>query len=284
MTFSLRLKTDELISLPRPAVMGVVNVSPNSFFMPHSSLDSVLNAVDEMIAAGVDIIDVGGEATNPKVNIEAEAPSVSLELDRVVPAIEAIRKRYDGLISVDTSQASVMRDAVAAGADIINDQRALVGNGALPCAVTLKVPVILMHFFHEPRVPGSTTKEQLLAKVQQDLMTRVQTAQLAGIGDDRIILDPGFGQGNYGKNCDENFYLLARLPELLELGFPLLSGWSRKSMIGDVLGGVPSSERLFGTVAANSLATYLGAHILRVHDVQAAQDAARVAKKLRNYN
>ncbi len=278
MTFDLRLKNDEIISLPKPAVMGIVNVSPNSFFNPHFSLDEVLNSVESMIDAGVSIIDVGGEASNPSVDIAKQAPSVQEEIDRVMPAITAIRQRFDILISIDTRRAMVMQAAVAAGADIINDQRHLSEENALSVAASLKTPVCLMHFFKEKRLPDSLPPQDLLQQIKQELQAQADRCLQAGITRDRIILDPGFGQGNYGKNARENFYLLAKLSEFAELGFPVLSGWSRKSMISDALGGgVPVEQRLFGSIAADTLATFLGAHILRTHTVRATVDAAKIA-------
>ncbi len=283
MTFELRLKTDKLVKLPKPAIMGIINVSPNSFFNPHHQLDEVLKSAESMVEAGVSMIDVGGEATNPNIDMQQQAPDVEEEIDRVVPAIIAIRERFEVLISVDTRRAAVMNAAVAAGADIINDQKHLSEPDALSTAVALKTPVCLMHFFNQKRQAGSVPPAALLKQIKSDLQAYAERCLQAGISKDRIILDPGFGQGNYGKNAAENFYLLAHLDELTQSGFPILSGWSRKSMIGEALGGVPPEQRLFGSVAADTLATFFGAHILRTHSVQAAVDAAKFASRVAEF-
>lgn len=281
-SFSLRLADNRLVALPKPALMGIVNVSPNSFFNPHLTVDSALYAVEAMVAAGVHIVDIGGEATNPGVALGAGLHDPQQEEARVIPVVAAVRDRFDVLISVDTSQVGVMRAAVAAGGHLINDQRALAASGALAAVAEMGVPVCLMHFFNPMRTPGSSSLPALMAQIRQELLARVEACQAAGIASDRIILDPGFGQGNYGKNAAENFYLLAQLQELTALGYPVLSGWSRKSMLGEALGGAPPAERLMATVAVDSLATFLGAHILRGHDVPAMRDAVAVACRVRD--
>lgn len=268
-----------LDQLNLPAVMGVINVSPNSFYNPVNTIDAALHAAEAMVSAGVDIIDVGGEATSVNVSIEKEAPSIQEELDRVVPVIEAIAQRFDLLISVDTSQAQVMHDAVAAGAGMINDQRALRRDGALQVASELTVPICLMHFFKASRKPGSTSLENFLQQVKQELQEAVQRCERAGIKRDRLLIDPGFGQGNYSKNCDENFYLLSHLSQLQEIGLPILVGWSRKSMIGDVL-NVPPKDRLYGSISAAVIAAMQGASVIRVHDVKETVDAMKIYKEM----
>jgi dihydropteroate synthase len=281
-SFSLRLRDDRAVVFTKPAIMGIVNVSPDSFFAATTSLEAVLTRVEAMVAQGVDIIDLGGEATNPSTSgLGLDSGLVSSqECERVLPALEAIRSRFDVLISIDTSNPLLMREAVALGADIINDQRALTRAGALEAVSELKVPVCLMHHFDPPRQPGSGSIDGLINQVVKDLQGRAALALEAGIHPERIILDPGFGQGRFGKNTDENFALLAQLPALIKLGYPVLSGWSRKSMISEVLGGRLPEARLYGSVAADSLATFLGVNILRGHDVQAMWDAARMARRL----
>jgi len=279
MVFHLHLRTGELITLPKPAVMGVINISPNSFINAHQSLDAALQSTAKMVEQGVDIIDLGAVATNPKIKLTTEIPNEQLEMDRLIPLVEAVRKRFEVLISVDTSRAEIMRAAVAAGADMINDQRALTEKNALQTVAELKTPVCLMHFFAETRQPGSCSFAELMQMIKRELLQRVQLCEQSGITRDKIILDPGFGQGNYAKNADENFYLLAHLNELIELGFPLLSAWSRKSMIGDSLNAVPE-DRLFGSIAADTLATFMGAHILRGHDVKATADAIKITQRV----
>ena len=273
--FSLRLKNDELVKLPKPCIMGVINRSPNSFFNPIDTLSDALTEAENMVASGASIVDIGGDATNPNVVIERDAPSVQDEIDRIVPVIEAVSKRFDVLVSVDTSQAKVMQEAVRCGADIINDQRALREVGALETAAKLKVPVCLMHFFDSIRVPGSTDLKSLLMAVKNDLSQSVQRCENAGITRDRILVDPGFGQGNYRKNCEENYYLLSRLHEFSATEFPVLVGWSRKSMIGDVL-NASVDERLHGSISAATIAAMLGASVIRVHDVKESMDAMTV--------
>lgn len=271
------------LDLQFPAVMGVINVSPNSFYNPIDSVESTLREADAMVSAGASIIDVGGEATNPNVIIERDAPSIQQEIDRVVPVIEAIKKRYDVFVSVDTSQAKVMRAAVKSGANMINDQRALREENALETAAELAVPICLMHFFNEPRKPGSSDLESLLLQVKLDLAKAVARCELGGILRSHLLIDPGFGQGNFGKNCEENYYLLAHLGHFKALGLPILVGWSRKSMIGDVL-NVPPTERLYGSIAAAVISVMQGASVIRVHDVRETVDAVKVFNATRKHN
>jgi dihydropteroate synthase len=275
MTLSLRLRNDQLINFPRPAIMGIINMSPNSFFRPHLNITAALATAENMIAAGADILDIGGEATNPFVDIQADLPSEQAEIDRVIPLILAIKQRFNILISVDTSRPAVMHAAVQAGADLINDQRALQSVEALQTVASLNVPVCLMHFFTQ-RQPGSCDLPSLLAMIKHALNDSIKRCENAGISADRIIIDPGFGQGHYGKNSEENYYLLTHLAEFVAMGYPVLSGWSRKSMIGDAL-GLPVEERLFGSIAADTLAVYHGAAIIRTHDVRASREAVTIA-------
>lgn len=282
-TFTLRLSNGHRIEFPKPAVMGIINTSPNSFYNPHLSLDDAFITAEYMIANGVHFLDIGGEATNPFVDIDAEAPSVQNEVDRVVPLVEAIKQRFDVLVSVDTSRSIVMREAVKAGADIINDQRALCVADAMLTAAALETPVCLMHFTEPARESDPRDPAALLKTIKRDLTETIRQCESHGITRDRIIIDPGFGQGHFGKNCSENFYLLANLHEFSEMGFPVLSGWSRKSMIGDALGGVSPRERLFGSIAAETLAAFKGSSIIRTHDVKAVSDAIKVVGNMMEY-
>lgn len=277
--FTLRLADNHHVSLAKPAVMGIINMSPDSFYRPYHSQDEILIAIEQMVASGVDIIDIGGEATNLSIDLE-HAPGVQQQIDRVVPLVEIIAKQFPVLISVDTSHPVVMHEAVARGAHIINDQRGLQVPGALAAATALKVPVCLMHFFMTGRQPGSCPPPELLATIKADLWTVITRCRTAGISDDRIIIDPGFGQGHYCKNAQENYYLLAHLAEFASLGFPVLAGWSRKSMIGEALGGVSASQRLYGSIAAAALAAMQGAAIIRVHDVAETMDAIKVFRAM----
>ncbi|ODN44067.1 dihydropteroate synthase [Piscirickettsia litoralis] len=258
--------------------MGVINCSPNSFYQSSIAVnkETVLGLAGQMIAEGANILDIGGEATNPFVNIEREAPSIQEEIDRVAPHIEAIKARFDILVSVDTSCPEVMRAAVSAGADMINDQRALSREGAKQTVADLKVPVCLMHMFEAIRRPKDSSKAELLAQIKQDLKRHVNECLGAGILAERIIIDPGFGGGNYGKDADENFYLLAHLAEFLEFNLPTLVGLSRKSFIGAVLQEEDFNQRLYGSLAGALLSVQQGAHILRVHDVKATADALKI--------
>jgi dihydropteroate synthase len=278
--FSLRLADGRQVSLQKPSIMGVINASPDSFYRPYLARDELLKTVESMVKSGVDIIDVGGEATNLSVNLE-NSPGAQEQIDRVAPLIEFIAQ-FPVLISVDTSLPAVMREAVARGADMINDQRGLQLPGALAAAVELEVPVVIMHFFATPRQPGSSSLPELMAGIKADLWTAVTRCQTAGMSKERIIIDPGFGQGHYCKNAQENYYLLAHLSEFAKWGLPVLTGWSRKSMIGETLGNVPPQERLYGSIAAAVLAAMQGASIIRVHDVPETIDAIKVFRAMRD--
>ena len=215
------------LTLDRPHVMGILNVTPDSFSDggKYNSLDNALAQAQKMIDAGVSIIDIGGESTRPG------APDVTLEeeLERVIPAIKAIRARHDVWISIDTSKAEVMRQAVAAGADLINDVRALQEPGALEVAAEAGVPICLMHMQGQPRTMQSNpTYDDLLQDVSDFLQERIAACEAAGISKDKLILDPGFG---FGKTLEHNYQLLAHLDKFHTLGLPLLAGMSRKSMI-----------------------------------------------------
>lgn len=276
--YALRMRDDSLFQLPKPTLMGIINMSPNSFYQPQPSFDAAVQTVADMVKAGADIIDVGGEATSPNVDIAAEAPNLQEELDRVVPIVQAIKQRFDIKVSVDTSQPKVMRESVMSGADMINDQRSLRVEGALATIAELKVPVCLMHFFDKPREPGSSECDALLQEVKRALRLSVQHCLAAGISRQRIIIDPGFGGGNYGKNARENFYLLSRLHKFRDINMPILAGWSRKSMLGEVIGGQPPEARLSASIAAATIAALQGAAIIRVHDVAETMDAFRVVR------
>ncbi len=279
LSFSLALPRDHSIPLKKPCVMGVINVSPDSFYRPISKLTDALRAAEQMVAQGASIIDIGGVATNPFVDLDKK-PSVQQQIDRVIPIIDAIKKNVDVLISIDTSQPNVMQEAVNHGAHMINDQSALRVPGALETVAKLQVPVCLMHGFKLKRHPASTDYPELLLQIKRELVETVKRCIQAGIQKDRIILDPGFGQGHYGKNADENYYLLANLEEFVSIGYPLLIGWSRKSMIGDALGGVPAEQRLYGSIAAATIGGLLGAAIIRVHDVGETMDAITICRRV----
>ena len=272
----LHFADGQIVEFDRPWVMGIINGSPNSFYQTALQVDAVLSLAEQMVIDGVDIIDVGGFATSPHVNLQRDAVSVQAELDRVLPMIMIIKSHFNVRLSIDTSQPVVMQAAIDAGVDMINDQRALHVSNAIDVVASAKVPVCLMHFPYQ-REPGSTAATVLCQHVIADLQKKIDRCLQAGISQDRLLIDPGFGQGNYGKNTSENFYLLKELKQFQQFGLPILVGWSRKSMIGDTLGGVAPSERLHGSVAAATIAMMHGANILRVHDVKPTVDAIKIS-------
>ncbi|HJX18813.1 MAG TPA: dihydropteroate synthase [Acidiferrobacterales bacterium] len=260
-----------MLDLSRTAIMGILNITPDSFsdggiFLAHDA--AVAHALT-MVEEGADIIDVGGESTRPG----AQAVSVQEELDRVVPVIEAIACAVPVPISIDTSKPEVMRAAVAAGAGVINDVRALRATGAVETAAALAVPVCLMHMQGEPRsMQQNPAYTNVVGEVRDFLYERIETCIAAGITRDRLIIDPGFG---FGKSVVHNLELLRRLSELRALGAPILAGLSRKSMIGALL-GLPMAQRLQASVALALIAVQNGAGMLRVHDVRATREAIRM--------
>lgn len=272
----LALPRQRELDLSRPQVMGILNVTPDSFSDggKHQQLSQALRSAEQMLADGATILDIGGESTRPG----AAEVSVEEELNRVVPLVSAIRSRFDCVISVDTSKAAVMLAAVQAGADIINDVRALQEPAALGTAAALQVPVCIMHMQGAPRTMQQAPDYQdVVQQVYDYLLQRAAECQQAGIAATQIILDPGFG---FGKNLSHNYQLLAALDKLVQSGYPVLAGMSRKSMIGQLL-DIPVSERLAGSLACATLAAYAGAQIIRVHDVKETVQAVRVAAAAR---
>lgn len=260
-----------ILDLSRPRVMGVVNVTPDSFsdggrfFKPDAARAQVLSMLD----AGVDIIDVGGESTRPG----ATSVSVQQELDRVLPVVELVRRESDVWISVDTSTPQVMQTSAEAGADLINDVRALTRDGALGMAAQLDMPVCLMHMQGRPvDMQRNPQYDDVVTQVLGYLRERSQAALDAGVRAANVLLDPGFG---FGKTLAHNLSLLQALPQLAELGYPVLVGMSRKSMLGEIT-GQPVEHRQAASVAVALLAAQRGAHIIRVHDVAETVDALAV--------
>ncbi len=263
----------KLLDLSRPCVMGVLNVTPDSFSDggDYFGLAPALRRAERMVEEGADILDIGGESTRPG----ATPVSVREEIERVVPVIKALAPRIPVPISVDTSKPEVMRATVKAGAGMINDVRALRGPGALEAAVEADVPVCLMHMRGEPgTMQEAPAYHDVVSEVRDFLRRRIEVCVGAGIAPGRIIVDPGFG---FGKTLVHNLALLARLGELCSLGSPVLVGLSRKSMIG-TLTGRSVTERLAGSLAAAVLAVERGARVVRVHDVAATVDALRVVR------
>ena len=261
-----------ILKLDRARVMGIVNVTPDSFSDggAHADADAAVAHALRLAEEGADILDVGGESTRPGAG---EVP-VEEELRRVVPVIERLARETALPVSVDTCKPEVMRAAVAAGAGMINDVRALEAEGALDAAAALGVPVVLMHMRGQPRsMQDAPHYDDVVAEVHRYLAERIFAAELAGIAKKNLVVDPGFG---FGKTTAHNIELLARLERFAELGVPVLAGLSRKRSIGELTGrGVPA-ERVAGSVAAHLVAVQRGARIVRVHDVAATVDALKV--------
>ncbi|MEZ8512254.1 dihydropteroate synthase [Vibrio splendidus] len=268
---------NKTLVLDRPHVMGILNVTPDSFSDGgrFNSLDNALLQAERMIQAGVSIIDIGGESTRPR------APDVSLEeeLARVIPAIKAIRAKFDVWISIDTSKAEVMRQAVEAGADLINDVRALQEPGALQAAAEANVPVCLMHMKGQPRtMQASPVYDDVLMDVEAFLQERVEACEAVGISKEQLILDPGFG---FGKTIEHNYHLLAHLEKFHTLGLPVLAGMSRKSMIFKLLDKAPA-DCMVASVTCATIAAMKGAQIIRVHDVEDTLEAMKIIEVMNN--
>ncbi len=258
------------LSLERPHVMGILNVTPDSFSDGghFNQLERAMTHARQMVAEGATLIDIGGESTRPG------APDVSEqeELDRVLPVVERMVRELDVMISLDTSKAAVMREGSAAGAHLINDVRALLEPGALAAAAAADVPVCLMHMQGQPRtMQAEPHYDDLLGEVRAFFDERIAACLTAGIAREQLLLDPGYG---FGKTLAHNYQLLALQESLLDYQLPLLVGMSRKSMIGNLLGR-PVDERLAGSLACALVGMQRGARIIRVHDVRATMDALR---------
>lgn len=256
--------------------MGVLNVTPDSF-SDGGDFFSVSRATErarEMVVEGAAVIDVGGESTRPG----AEAVSVQQELDRVIPVIECIHAELSVPVSIDTSKPDVMSAAVAAGAGMINDVNSLQTDGAVAVAVETSVPICLMHRQGRPRdMQKNPVYADVVKEVCKFLSQRSKECQRAGISNARILLDPGFG---FGKTLDHNLLLLTHLDRLVALGYPVLVGLSRKSMIGAAL-DLAVDQRLHASLALATLAVWQGARLVRAHDVRATLEAIRMCDKVR---
>lgn len=271
---------DRLIDLREPQVMAIINVTPDSFsdggkyHAGSALLDKILAQVDLACAEGARLIDIGGESTRPGAAPVSEAE----ECQRVLPVVEAIAQRFDVAISVDTSNATVMRESAVLGAALINDVRALQQPNALQEAAASGLPVCLMHMRGDPvSMQNNPEYQDICREVEVFLRARVAACVAAGISQDQIVLDPGFG---FAKNLAHNLELFRRLPEIVAWGYPVLVGVSRKSMIG-ALTGRNVAERLAGSVAMAAMAVERGAHIIRAHDVKETVDAVRIAQALK---
>ena len=258
-----------------PSVMGVINVTPDSFSDGGKFLapGEALRQAGKMVVAGAEILDIGGESTRPG----AEPVGEQEELDRVIPIIEAIAADFDVAVSIDTSKPGVMRAAVAAGAAMINDVCALQADGALAAATELQQPVCLMHMQGQPRsMQVQPQYDNVMDEITQFLASRVTQCVEAGLGKDMLVVDPGFG---FGKTPAHNVELLANLRQLQRIGCPVLIGVSRKSTLG-VITGREVDDLLPASIAAAVVAVMQGAQIVRAHDVAETFDALRIARSL----
>lgn len=261
-----------VLRLDRARVMGIVNVTPDSFSDggQHDSAEAAVAHGLKLVEEGADLLDIGGESTRPG---SAPVP-LDEELRRVLPVIEQLAARTTVPISIDTFKPEVMRAAVAAGAGMINDIHALRQPGALDAAADAGVPVVLMHMQGEPgSMQADPQYDDVVAEVHRFLVQRLFAAQMAGIAKKNLVIDLGFG---FGKRVDHNMTLLARSERFLELGVPMLAGLSRKRTLGELTGRQLPAERVAASVAAHLVAVQRGARIVRVHDVAATVDALKV--------
>jgi dihydropteroate synthase len=275
--FRLRLPSRTLVLGERTLLMGVVNVTPDSFSGDglHLDAEAAVARALEMERDGADILDIGGESTRPG----AEWLAADEELARVLPVLNMLRGRLKIPISIDTNKSQVAEAAAEAGAEIINDVTALQRDPRIAeVARRRKLPLILMHMRGEPRTMQTQPfARDAMRDVTQSLKKAAALATRKGVTKSQLVLDPGIG---FGKSFAQNYELIARLPELVRLGFPVLVGPSRKGFIGRALGGVPENERTYGTAAAVTACILQGAHIVRVHDVREMAQVARVADML----
>ncbi|MEZ5436509.1 MAG: dihydropteroate synthase [Pseudomonadales bacterium] len=279
----LRCANREL-DLSSPVVMGILNITPDSFSdggvffsQNHSQLDHCLRAAAKMLADGARVLDIGGESTRPN----AQPVSSQAEMDRVLPVVVAIAARLDVVISVDTSNPHLMREAAARGAGMLNDVRALRREGALQAAVQTGLPVCLMHMQGEPEnMQENPHYDDVVVDVRDWLQARVAQVVQAGIAPENIVLDPGFG---FGKTLEHNVDLLRQLNVLAQEPCPMLVGLSRKSLAGK-LSGKPVQERLSASLALAQIALDRGARILRVHDVAETVDMVSVWRAIHEKN
>lgn len=265
------------LDLTRPHVMGIINVTPDSFSDggKYVAVDMAVAHARQLIDEGADILDIGGESTRPG----AEPVSLQQELARVIPVIEALSSTTPVPLSIDTYKPEVMRAAIHAGAHIVNDVRALQEHGALEVVASSDAGVCLMHMQGMPQTMQlNPTYGDVVLEVEQFLMERVNTCLASGISAERILLDPGFG---FGKTKQHNIAMIQHLGDLADLGYPLLVGLSRKSVLGKIAGG-DEQQRLHAGLAASVISVLKGAKIVRVHDVKATVDALKVVSAVMN--
>jgi dihydropteroate synthase len=267
---------DKSLPLNQAHVMGILNVTPDSFSDGghFRQLDQALKQAEQMIIDGAAIIDIGGESTRPG----AQAVGLNEELDRVIPVIERLAKNTDVILSVDTSTPTVMKEAAAAGAHLINDVRALQRNGALDMVADLDLPVCLMHMQGTPEdMQNKPEYFDVVDEVSMFLADRLAACASSGIGQEKVLLDPGFG---FGKTLEHNLRLINQLPKLLDNDCPLLVGMSRKTMVGAVLDKTVE-HRLYGSLALAAASVLHGAFIVRVHDVAETYDVVCMMNAVR---
>ena len=256
------------LDLSKPHVMGILNVTPDSFSDggAHNEKDQAVQHALQMIEDGATVIDIGGESTRPG----ASPISIEEEIRRVVPVVEAL-SQYDVVLSIDTSEPQVIREAVKAGAHIWNDVRALTRPHALATAAELNIPIMIMHMRGEPTTMNNLDQyDDVTSEVIVELQKRVDDALVAGVKAKNIMIDPGFG---FAKNAQQNLKLLQEFYKLNEMGYPILSALSRKRCIGEALNGADAQHRAVGSVAAHLMSIQQGACMVRAHDVKATHDA-----------
>ena len=263
------------LNLDKPQVMGILNVTPDSFSDGghFNCIDTALAQAEQMINDGAVVIDIGGESTRPGAPDVCEREEIS----RVIPVLKAIKQRFDVIVSIDTSKANVMSEAIEQGAGLINDVRALQNEGCITAVAQSDVAICLMHMQGLPRtMQHAPHYDDLLTDISLFFQARVLACSKAGISKARLVIDPGFG---FGKTLDQNYQLLAGLNTFEPLTLPILAGLSRKSMIGNLLNR-ELDQRLPGSLAAALIAAQQGAKIIRVHDVKETVDALKILDKV----
>ncbi len=280
--FQLSLPQGRVLSANKPLIMGIINVTPDSVSSVGrlQSLQAIIDYAGQMVEDGADIIDIGGEPTNPSLH---PVVPLDVELERVMPVVEELVKYINIPLSIDTSKPEIMQQTLAAGAAIINDVRALSQDGAMEVVKQYDAAVCLMHMRFPYGMPENETvnfgQTDLLQQIKTFLQERIAACEAIGINRNKIIVDPGIGAGNFGKNTKQNLLLMRNINYFFDLDRPVLIGASRKTFIGDVL-DLPVSERLYGSIAAAVIAAVNGAHIIRVHDVKKTVQAVKLARAI----
>lgn len=267
-----------ILDLSIPQIMGILNVTPDSFSDggQFTQTDRAVKKALQMMAQGATIIDIGGESTRPG----ASSVQIDEELNRVIPVVKALSSHEDVILSIDTSEPEVIKQAVEAGAHIWNDVRALTRPHALQMAVKLDIPVVLMHMRGEPTTMNQLTHyDNVVNEVMGELKSRIKDAKDMGVRDENIIIDPGFG---FAKDLNHNMLLLNQLSHLHELGYPILSGLSRKRFVGAVTECDSADKRIIGSVVGHLFSIQQGASIVRAHDIEETSQAIKMWNKLQD--